>query len=347
MRSSLKALLFAMGWLLVTISTPATSPDELLRIVSHKYESLNKFEFEVSEKAQLPGTDCVLEVPATITRSLPANPETISFHHSRLSKACFDAIQKLGSIRMPGEWAHFETLNVGVSSVRSMAEETLRLHSQAILCVVLEVTYEEYYQKLRSYDGPIRYWIDLNTNLVRRADFQGKTSEGTSLWTAIVEEVKLMESGVPDLSVHLNLPLIVGEPAPEFVLRTVDGSVVHLTDFKGKVLILAFWATWCASCDEEIPFFEKLQTEADLPNVVILGVTDENADDVRKWMDEYKRSFRTLVNAKIISDAFGVKSIPALLTINRDGIVTDFDSGLHPQRQILDIVRKLSADSTK
>jgi cytochrome c biogenesis protein CcmG, thiol:disulfide interchange protein DsbE len=347
MRSPLKALLFAMGWPLVTSSTPATSPNELLRIVSQKYESLDKFEFDVSEKAHLSGTDCFLEVPATITRSLPANPETISFHHSKPSKSCLEAIQKLGWIRMPGEWAHFETLNVGVSSVRSAGEETLKLHSEAISCVVLEVSYEEYYQKLRSYDGPIRYWIDLSTNLVRRADFQEKTSEGTSAWTAIVEEIKLTGSSVPDLSVHLSPPLIVGKPAPDFVLQTVNGSVVHLTDFKGKTLILDFWATWCASCDEQIPFFEKLQTETDLSNVVILGVTDENADDVRKWMDEYKRSFRTLVNAQIASDAFGVKSIPALLTISPDGIVTHLDSGFHSERQILDLVRKLSVNSTE
>jgi thiol-disulfide isomerase/thioredoxin len=109
-----------------------------------------------------------------------------------------------------------------------------------------------------------------------------------------------------------------------------------LADLRGKVVLLDFWATWCGVCDEEIPVLERLQTERNPSDLVLLGVSDEDAAVVHDWLKENHRSFQTLAGAKKAFEAFGIDSIPALTVVDRHGIVTSV---------IWDLV--LSGDSIK
>ena len=339
----MRCTLFLTTWLLVASSMRADEASDLLHAVSAKYDSLTTYEFEGIESAPLPGTGCTFEFLIKVAAALPAFPPRIEFGGGKPSKVCFDAITKLGSVRSPGEWSYFNNIELGLKAVKELPQEILILSGQTIRCTVLEVVYDEYHQKLRSYDGPVYYWIDSETNLIRRVRFTEISPQGPRVWTATLDKVSLGRppaSWLTRISPAWEQPALIGKSAPEFELRTVDGKLVRLTELRGKVVVLDFWATWCLACVEELPILEQLQAEKAMSDVALFGVTEESATDVRGWLSEYKRSFVTLVDAKSTFGDFGIKPIPTLVVINRQGLVADYDSGFHSARSVRELIRK-------
>jgi thiol-disulfide isomerase/thioredoxin len=345
----MRCTLFLASWLLFASVLRANSATDLLQTVSEKYELLTIYEFEGTLSTSLPGTDCTVEFPIAVAAALPAFPPGIHFGGGgrKLSKVCLDAVTKLGSIRPPGAWSQFNSINIGLKDVNQLPPQSLRFAGQKIPCLVLEVLYDDYYQELRSYDGPIRYWIDSESLLIRRVQFKEKTAQGYRLWTATLEKVTMTGPAASWLT-HTSPPWgpspLIGKPAPDFELRTVDGKLVHLAELRGKVVALDFWATWCGACDEEIPILEGLQTEKDMSEVALFGVTEESASDVRKWLSQYKRPFRTLVDAKNTFADYGIKPIPILLIINRHGVVVDCDLGFQSEQLVRERIKKHLTD---
>jgi peroxiredoxin len=340
--------------LFIAISLPADDAHDLLGAVSEKYDSLNNYLFEGSEAADLPGTGCILEMPFQIARTGPlpssastpasALPPTISFTARKPSKLCFDAVKNLGGFRSPGEWAEFDRVDVGVSAARILSQQILNLNGEEIHCAVLEVIYDDYYQKLKLFTGPIQYWIDKATHLVRRVEFTEITKQGPRSWTATIEKVSIggpAPSWLGPAAIPYAQPALIGKPAPEFALRTSGGQVVHLSDLRGRAVLLDFWATWCLACDEEIPTLERLQTQTNASEVIVLGISDESGSVVREWLEQNHRSFRTLVDAKKTFQSFGIEPIPVLVVIDRQGVVTNYIAGFGSERRLRDSIRNL------
>ena len=126
----------------------------------------------------------------------------------------------------------------------------------------------------------------------------------------------------------LNLPertrVVEGLPAPNFSLPGLDGKIVSLTDYKGKVVLLNIWATWCPPCVEEMPSMEKLYKELKGENFEILAVSIDasGARDVAPFMKKHKLSFPALLNPKgTIKGLYGAVGIPESFIINKEGIV--------------------------
>jgi thiol-disulfide isomerase/thioredoxin len=249
----------------------------------------------------------------------------------------------LGSIAPPGEWSHFGSIDAGVKLVNELPQQILALPDQEIHCRVLEVLYDDYYQKLRSYDGPVRYWVDSQTHLVRRAQFTELTPHGPLSWTVTLETIHTggpAPSWLTSTSRHWETPSLIGKSAPNFELRTADGMLLRLSELRGKVVVLDFWATWCGACVEEVPIMVKLQAEKAMSGVALFGVTDENEADVRAWLSHYKQSFRTLVDGRKVFDDFGIKPIPILVIIDRQGMVADYNLGFHSEHLIRELITK-------
>jgi peroxiredoxin len=342
--------------LLIAASLHADGAYDLLISVAEKYDSLSNFVLEGIETAAL-SPDCNVEIPFQIARpgpltssaGIPATslPLTIRFTHAKgpISKPCFDVVKKLGGFRSPGEWTEFNRIDVGVTDVHELPPQILKLYSGAIHCTVLEVVYDDYYQRIRAFTGPIRYWIDAATHLVRRVEFTEVAEPGARSWTATLEKISiggpippwLGPADIPDEHTKL-----IGKLAPDFALRTPEGQVVRLVDLRGKMVLLDFWATWCFACDEEIPTLEKLQSEVNMSEVIVLGISDESATVVRKWLEENHRSFRTLVDANKTFRRFGIKPIPALVVIDRNGVVTDYITGFDSDRHMCEFVKHLT-----
>lgn len=125
---------------------------------------------------------------------------------------------------------------------------------------------------------------------------------------------------LPDSSEVIDAPMI------DFTLNTLDGNPVSLSDFKGRIVFLNFWATWCGPCEREIPTLqeftrEQARTQGD---AVVLAVDmQETQEDVRRFLDA--RSVTSLLvlldETGEVSDQYGVFNLPVTFVIDRDGVV--------------------------
>jgi peroxiredoxin len=116
------------------------------------------------------------------------------------------------------------------------------------------------------------------------------------------------------------LPL--SETAPDFSLRDATGAEIRLSDYKGKVVLLNFWATWCSPCKAEIPWFEEFQRTYANQGFAVIGVSmDEDGwKVVRPYMEATKINYGVAIgNDELAQKYGGVGALPESLLIDRDG----------------------------
>ena len=115
-----------------------------------------------------------------------------------------------------------------------------------------------------------------------------------------------------------------GQLARDFVGTAPDGSVVRLSDLRGRPTIINFWATWCTSCLAELPEFKEVQREIGVENLNIVAVnTGEDASTAQKWVERLGLdAFHiTLDPTLVVSDAYGVSGMPTSVFLDADGVV--------------------------
>lgn len=120
----------------------------------------------------------------------------------------------------------------------------------------------------------------------------------------------------------------------DFTLPDLDGKQVTLSDFKGKVILLNFWATWCGPCKAEIPGFVELQNQFKNDLVVIGFSVDDPVDKARAFATEYKMNYPVLLGLgrEEVQDAYGpIWGIPASFLISRDAKVCRKHLGIAPK----------------
>jgi len=119
--------------------------------------------------------------------------------------------------------------------------------------------------------------------------------------------------------------------APDFALKDSSGAAVRLSDFKGKVVLLDFWATWCGPCKIEIPWFMEFEQQYKDRGFVVLGVSmDEGGwDDVKPYIEQRKINYRILMGTDAVGQAYGgVDSLPTTFLIDRSGRIAVKHEGL-------------------
>jgi peroxiredoxin len=112
--------------------------------------------------------------------------------------------------------------------------------------------------------------------------------------------------------------------APAFSLKNLDGKPISLSDFKGKPVLITFWATWCASCKEEIPFLEKFSIEKkDQLAVLLIAIDGERKKTVQKIVNQNKVTIPVLLLLKEkVMDQYGVRGwVPLTFLIDREGML--------------------------
>jgi len=117
-----------------------------------------------------------------------------------------------------------------------------------------------------------------------------------------------------------------GLPAPDFSFPGLDGQLVKLSDFRGKVVFLNIWATWCTPCREEMPSMEKLHNALKGEDFQILAVSVDalGAKAVGPFMKKYKLSFPALLDtAGKIQRIYGTTGVPETFIINKEGIIEE------------------------
>jgi serine/threonine protein kinase/tetratricopeptide (TPR) repeat protein/thiol-disulfide isomerase/thioredoxin len=144
-------------------------------------------------------------------------------------------------------------------------------------------------------------------------------------------------------AVSPNEDLLAGQPAPGFTLQDLNGQQVSLSDFKGKVVLLDFWATWCPPCVEAIPHLEALHQKYTDAGLAVIGLNDEpNQTKVREFA-KGRISYVALVNADRSFREYGIRVIPTLFYIDREGMVRYQESGFSEgkEKEIETRVREL------
>lgn len=109
--------------------------------------------------------------------------------------------------------------------------------------------------------------------------------------------------------------------APDFILPQLDGQPLSLSSYRGKVVLLDFWATWCLPCREEIPHFVELQDKYREGGLVIIGVSmDDGPEPVRPFAQQFRMNYPIVMgNAKIGEEYGGVLGLPIAFLLDRDG----------------------------
>ncbi|OHD76884.1 MAG: hypothetical protein A2V99_12575 [Spirochaetes bacterium RBG_16_67_19] len=112
-----------------------------------------------------------------------------------------------------------------------------------------------------------------------------------------------------------------GTASIDFTLSDLSGKKVSLSSFKGKLVFLNFWATWCPPCRAEMPSMERLYQKLKGQGLVVLGVDlQEDAKSVQKFVNEHKLTFPILLDSDgRVGTTYGARSIPTTYIIGRDG----------------------------
>ena len=137
------------------------------------------------------------------------------------------------------------------------------------------------------------------------------------------------------------------KPAPEFALKDADGKTVHLEEYKGKVVLLDFFATWCGPCKIEIPWFMEMERKNKDKGFSVLGVSmdDEGWEVVKPFLADLGVNYRVVIGNDATAQIYGgVDALPTTFLIDRNGRIAAIHIGLASKRVFEDGIQQLLQD---
>ncbi len=151
-----------------------------------------------------------------------------------------------------------------------------------------------------------------------------------------------------DVASDEGLPNFRGKMAPNFTLRSADGKKVSLSDYKGKAVLINFWATWCAPCKIEMPWFVDLHNQYAGKGFEILGVSEDDPNVTRaqilKFGQQQKINYPLLMGSDAVSHKYGgVEFLPTSYFVGRNGKVVAETAGLVSKNEVEANIKKALA----
>jgi len=140
--------------------------------------------------------------------------------------------------------------------------------------------------------------------------------------------------------------LAVGQPAPNFTLKTLQGEDVSLSDLRGQAVLLNFWASWCPPCRLEMPELIRAYETHRAHGLVVLGINVTSQDtltEARAFAEEFEVSYPTLLDktGEVTEELYSVRGLPTSIFINREGLVTRIQLGAMSGQQIEEFVTEI------
>ena len=135
----------------------------------------------------------------------------------------------------------------------------------------------------------------------------------------------------------------VGKLAPDFELVALNGSNVKLSSYRGKGVLVNFWATWCGPCKLEMPWLVELQNKYQQQGFEVVGISmdDGGKDAVEKFTKEMGVNYTIVLGKDTVADAYGgIMGLPTTFFIDRNGRIVEQASGLIGKGDIEDSIKK-------
>ena len=138
---------------------------------------------------------------------------------------------------------------------------------------------------------------------------------------------------------------LVGQPAPDFALRSLDNANLRLSEHLGEVVVVNFWATWCGPCRQEMPLLDEMYNKYRRAGLVLLSVNiDDEPGRAVEMARTLKISYPVLFDSrKEVSRAYQVGTMPVTVLIDREGVVRYVSEGYKPgyEKAYAEQLRKL------
>jgi len=137
-------------------------------------------------------------------------------------------------------------------------------------------------------------------------------------------------------------------PAPDFALKTPSGENARLSEYRGEVVMINFWASWCAPCRQEMPLLEELYTQYQPLGFTILGVNvEQDSSKALAMLEDIPVSFPVMLDTQsTVSKLYNVVAMPTSILVDRDGNMRYLHHGYKPgyeeeyQQQVRELIRE-------
>lgn len=147
-------------------------------------------------------------------------------------------------------------------------------------------------------------------------------------------EPRAQNTDPQQITTDQNVGIEVGNVAPNFTMNNIEGKPVSLSQFKGKTVVIDFWATWCPPCRRSIPFVKESYEKFKNNNVEFIGISLDKQDGLDGWKEYIKENQMTWVQVadgkfwdNDVAVRYGIESIPSMWVINRDGVIVGKNLG--------------------
>lgn len=137
----------------------------------------------------------------------------------------------------------------------------------------------------------------------------------------------------------------LSEPAPDFTLKTLQGPNLRLEEYRGQVVLINFWASWCGPCRQEMPILDRLHQRYEDTGFAVLGVNVEGETaPAQKIVDKTNVTFPVLIDeGQAVSEMYELEAMPSTVVVDRDGVVRYVHRGYKPgdEAKYVEVVKKL------
>jgi peroxiredoxin len=307
---------------------------QILERVATKYKSLDSFVMIGSAKRPVlaGGVADVKVQRAYISRHLVPEDAPLPF---------IDAAARYRDDPEPA-FLIFREIADRVACAKLLRSEAAMLGGRPRRCDILAVRYED---KARNSGGePVVYWIEHETGTIWKLEFSERRGSDTWRWTVTLDQSSENEpppswAMKPTKMVTREDSRLVGSEAPEIRGRTLAGDSFTLSQLRGKVVVLDFWATYCGYCSEQMEDLEQLRASFAADEIEIVSINEEEPELAKRWLAERRRTLPlVLVTRETAFRAYHVESLPTTVVIDREGKVVkhwiEFASGPKVRRAV-------------
>ena len=137
--------------------------------------------------------------------------------------------------------------------------------------------------------------------------------------------------------------------APNFSLKDASDRDIELSELKGKVVLVNFWATWCEGCQVEIPWFVEFQKQYQEEGFAVVGVSmdDDGWKSVRPWIREKKVNYPVVIGNQGLAKRYNLEGMPLTILVDRQGRIADVNAGILDKSTTQQKIKALLAENPK